>query len=430
MKRVSQKYAVDDLQHIKKQLLQWAQQFREVVFLDSNLHKARYSSYEAVLAFDAFTLLQTDYEDGFDKLTAYQSQTKDWLFGYLGYDLKNDTERLYSGNFDGLHFPDLLFFQPKKIIFLKEETLCFEYLSVCEDEILSDFAEITATNINESYKAGLKIRDRISFEDYTKGFRTMMDHIRRGDIYEANYCIEFFAEEAEIEPYAVYWKLNAISEPPFATFAKFNQHYLISASPERYLKKAGTKVISQPIKGTAKRGITQNEDEKLKEELFLNEKERSENVMIVDLVRNDLSRTAVKASVEVEELFGIYSFRQVHQMISTVVSAVPENINPVEVIRSTFPMGSMTGAPKHSAMQIIEKVEKTKRGLYSGALGYFTPQDDFDFNVIIRSILYDKVSGYVSFSVGSAITINANEEDEYRECLLKAAAMKKVLEEC
>jgi len=430
MKRISQKYAIGDLQHVKKQLLQWAQQFREVVFLDSNSHKARYSSYEAVLAFDAFTLLQTDYFDAFNQLQQYQSQTKDWLFGYLGYDLKNDVEKLSSENFDGLHFPDLLFFQPKKIIFLEPGFLRFEYLPVCEDEIVSDFAEINAVNITTSHKAVLKIQDRVSFKDYTEGFNTMMNHIKRGDIYEANYCIEFFAEDADIEPEAVYWKLNAISEPPFAAFAKFNHHYLVSASPERYLKKTGTRVVSQPIKGTAKRGATPDEDEKLKKELFTNEKERSENVMIVDLVRNDLSRTAVKASVEMEELFGIYSFKQVHQMISTVVSVVPENINPVEIIRSTFPMGSMTGAPKHSAMQIIEKVEKTKRGLYSGALGYFTPQDDFDFNVMIRSILYHKTSKYASFSVGSAITINANAKDEYRECLLKAAAMKKVLEGC
>lgn len=430
MKRISQTYAIDDLQYTKKRLLQWAQQFREVVFLDSNLHKARYSSCEAVLAFDAFTLLQTDYSDAFNQLQQYQSQTRDWLFGYLGYDLKNDIEKLHSENFDGLGFPDLFFFQPKKIIFIEEGILRFEYLSMCEDEIATDFAEIMSVDINASYKTGLKIQSRVSFDDYIKGFRTMMDHIRRGDIYEANYCIEFFAEAANIEPDAVYWKLNEISEPPFASFGKFNQHYLMSASPERYLKKTGTKVVSQPIKGTAKRGITQEEDEKLKETLFVNEKERSENVMIVDLVRNDLSKTAVRGSVQVEELFGIYSFKQVHQMISTIASTVPENIHPVEVIRSTFPMGSMTGAPKHSAMQIIEKVEKTKRGLYSGALGYFDPENNFDFNVIIRSILYHKPSGYVSFSVGSAITINANEEDEYRECLLKSAAMKKVLEGC
>src|SRR5690606_35247247 len=140
----------------------------------------------------------------------------------------------------------------------------------------------------------------------------------------------------------------------------------------------GLKIISQPIKGTAKRGATTEEDTLLKQNLAENKKEQSENVMIVDLVRNDLSKTATKASVQVEELFGIYTFKQVHQMISTIVSEVSADQKPVDIIKSTFPMGSMTGAPKLSAIKIIEEVEKTKRGLYSGAIGYFTPNNDFD----------------------------------------------------
>ncbi len=149
--------------------------------------------------------------------------------------------------------------------------------------------------------------------------------------------------------------------------------------------------------------------------------------MIVDLVRNDLSHTAAKGSVEVEELCGIYSFEQVHQMISTVFSTVDETTSPIEILRTTFPMGSMTGAPKISAMKIIEELEETKRGLYSGAVGYFTPTNDFDFNVVIRSILYNAQNKYLSFSVGSAITSQAIPEQEYEECLLKAKAMFEVL---
>jgi para-aminobenzoate synthetase component 1 len=149
--------------------------------------------------------------------------------------------------------------------------------------------------------------------------------------------------------------------------------------------------------------------------------------MIVDLVRNDLSRTATKGSVEVEELCGIYTFKQVHQMISTVVSQVENTTSAVEIIKTTFPMGSMTGAPKISAMKIIEELEETKRGLYSGAIGYFSPEGDFDFNVVIRSILYNSKNQYLSFSVGSAITSEATAEGEYEECLLKAKAMFEVL---
>jgi len=204
--------------------------------------------------------------------------------------------------------------------------------------------------------------------------------------------------------------------------------YLLSASPERYLKKQGNKIISQPIKGTAKRSLDKLEDRELKLALEKDGKERAENIMIVDLVRNDLSKSALKGSVSVEELCKVYSFDQVHQMISTVTARVSPDKNPVDIIRETFPMGSMTGAPKVSAMRIIEELEVTKRGLYSGSVGYFTPKDDFDFNVVIRSILYDQTAKYVSFSVGSAITAKASPEKEYEECLLKAKAMREVLE--
>lgn len=428
MKRHSQSYTINDSAHLKKQLLHWAQQFREVVFLDSNNYQDRYGSYEAVLAVDAFTSLQTDDQKAFLELQSYQQETNDWLFGYLSYDLKNSIEPLDSQNIDGLNFPDLFFFQPKKIIILEKETLRFEYLGICEEEIADDFHTISTLN-EPKFKQfpALNIQDRVSFKEYVKGFDQMKCHIQRGDIYEANYCMEFYADQATIDPLETYWKLNSISEPPFACFGKFNQQYVLCASPERYLKKQGTKIISQPIKGTSKRGANLEEDLLLKKQLRENPKEQSENVMIVDLVRNDLSKTAVKASVKVEELFGIYTFKQVHQMISTVVSEVAENQNPVNIIQSTFPMGSMTGAPKLSAMKIIEEVEQSKRGLYSGAIGYFTPDSDFDFNVVIRSILYNQKNNYLSFSVGSAITINANAEDEYNECLLKAQAMKKVL---
>ena len=428
MKRHSQSYTINDSAHLKKQLLHWAQQFREVVFLDSNNYQDRYGSYEAVLAVDAFTSLQTDDQKAFLELQSYQQETNDWLFGYLSYDLKNSIEPIDSQNIDGLNFPDLFFFQPKKIIILAQETLRFEYLGICEEEIADDFHTISTIN-EPKFKQfpALNIQDRVSFKEYVKGFDQMKCHIQRGDIYEANYCMEFYADQATIDPLETYWKLNSISEPPFACFGKFNQQYVLCASPERYLKKQGTKIISQPIKGTSKRGANLEEDLLLKKQLRENPKEQSENVMIVDLVRNDLSKTAVKASVKVEELFGIYTFKQVHQMISTVVSEVAENQNPVNIIQSTFPMGSMTGAPKLSAMKIIEEVEQSKRGLYSGAIGYFTPDSDFDFNVVIRSILYNQKNNYLSFSVGSAITINANAEDEYNECLLKAQAMKKVL---
>jgi para-aminobenzoate synthetase component 1 len=428
---------IDNPIFFKQLLLQWAQQFREVVFLDSNEYHQKYTSFDCLLAVDAFTSLQTDHNNAFDDLKQYQQQTKDWLFGYLSYDLKNDTEKLHSNNFDGLHFPDLFFFQPKKLFLLKGNQLEVYYLRMCDDEIDLDFNEIQnihqlkttlkpkANNIKLNQK--LSINQRITKESYLSKVNKILEYIQRGDLYEANFCIELYAENATINPSDVYQKLNSISKPPFATFFKNDQHFLLCASPERYLKKEDNKVISQPIKGTSKRFGDATLDENSKKELEQNPKERSENIMIVDLVRNDLSHTAAKGSVLVEELCGIYTFEQVHQMISTVVSDVENTTSLIDILKTTFPMGSMTGAPKISAMTIIEELEETKRGLYSGAVGYFTPNNDFDFNVVIRSILYNAEKKYVSFSVGSAITSQAKPEQEYEECLLKAKAMFEVL---
>jgi para-aminobenzoate synthetase component 1 len=298
---------------------------------------------------------------------------------------------------------------------------------MCDDEMESDFLAIQNNSILETRNPKPEIVQRISKEIYLSKVNKMLEHINRGDIYEANFCMEFYAENATIEPIEIYQKLNAISKPPFAIFFKNNQQYLLCASPERYLRKEANKVISQPIKGTAKRFLDITLDNNSKKELQQNQKERSENIMIVDLVRNDLSHTAIKGTVEVEELCGIYTFEQVHQLISTVVSAVENTTSPVEILRTTFPMGSMTGAPKISAMKIIEELEESKRGLYSGAVGYFTPENDFDFNVVIRSVLYNAKENYVSFSVGSAITSQSNPEQEYEECLWKAKALFEVL---
>lgn len=426
--RTTKTYDISSFPNFKTQLLHWANQFREVVLLDSNAYHQKYSSYDAVVAVDAFTSIKTDYENAFQDLYQYQSQTKDWLFGYLSYDVKNDTEELQSNNFDGLDFPDLFFFQPKKLFLIKGNQVEMQYLRMCDDEIEADFNDIILSKLCDSATLReIKINQRISKENYLSKVSKMLEHIQRGDIYEANFCMEFYAENAKIDPLEIYHKLNTISEPPFAVFFKNQDHYLLSASPERYLRKEGTKVISQPIKGTAKRNENPILDEQLKSDLAQNEKERSENIMIVDLVRNDLSHTATKGSVQVEELCEVYTFKQVHQMISTIVSEVENTTSPVEIIRTTFPMGSMTGAPKISAMQIIETLEETKRGLYSGAVGYFTPNGDFDFNVVIRSILYNAKNEYLSFSVGSAVTSKAIPENEYEECLLKAKAMFEVL---
>lgn len=427
--RVSIHKNIANPERFKEQLLSWSQQFREVIFLDSNSYPQQYSNFDCILAVDAFTSLKTDFYNAFDELKQFQQLTKDWLFGYLSYDLKNDVENLKSNNFDGLNFPDLFFFQPKKIFILKGNELEIQYLMLCDDEVEEDFEEIIKTNSDTFVTlSGVEVKQRISKDLYVQKVNKMLEHINMGDMYEANFCMEFYAENAVINPLEKFQKLNEISQAPFSVFFKNNKQYLLSASPERYITKIGDKIISQPIKGTSKRFSDPIEDEKSKNILASDAKERAENIMITDLVRNDLSHTAQKGSVEVEELCGIYSFLQVHQMISTVTSKLDSQYSPVDVLKTTFPMGSMTGAPKISVMEIIENLEETKRGLYSGAIGYFTPEGDFDFNVVIRSILYNQENKYVSFSVGSAITSLSIPEKEYEECLLKAKAMHEVLQ--
>ena len=435
MQRTTRTYSIKSISNLNEKLLQWAQQYETAVWLDSNHHNQGYTSFHSILAVDEFTSIQTDVVNAFEKLKEYQSITQDYLFGYLSYDVKNATENLTSTNSDGLGFAELFFFQPQKILFVKNDSIEFQYLTMVDDEIDTDFEAICTQEIKQKNTTSTRlenggnivIKPRIQKQDYLFKVGEILEHIHKGDIYEANFCQEFYAENTRINPLDIYEDLNTISEAPFATFLKIDNQYLLCASPERYLKKEGAKIISQPIKGTAKRLVDLQEDQKTATALSKDIKERSENIMIVDLVRNDLSKSAKKGSVRVEELCKVSSFKQVHQMISTVVSELKDDVHLVDVIKDTFPMGSMTGAPKISAMKIIETLEETKRGLYSGTVGYFTPMGNFDFNVVIRSILYDSEKKYLSFSVGSAITAKSTPEKEYEECLLKAKAMQFVL---
>lgn len=431
MRRTVKQFNISNVELFKAQLLKWSEQFQEVAWLDSNHHKDTKSNYDAVMAVDAFTSIRTDYFHAFNELKEYQTAMKDWIFGYLTYDLKNAVEDLSSKNFDGLNMPDLYFFQPKKLFLIKGTVVEFQYLLMVDDELEEDFRDIESvvqSQRQEHQTSPLKVKLRMQKDQYFEHFQKIIDHIHRGDIYEVNLCQEFYAEDSSIDPLRTFLNLNAISKPPFACYFKYDEYHLLCASPERFMQRKENTLISQPIKGTSKRSQDPVEDARLLEHLKNDPKELSENVMIVDLVRNDLSKIAVKGSVKVEELCKVYSFLQVHQMISTIVAQVPDQTNSIDLIKGTFPMGSMTGAPKYTAMKIIEEQETFKRGLYSGAVGYFDPKGDFDFNVIIRSILYNSKKRYVSFSVGSAITAKSIPENEYEECLVKAKAMRDVLE--
>ncbi len=406
----------------------WAARFDHCLILDSHTG-AGYSypggvEYDWLIAAGTKAVLKSN-TNSFEKLKVFYDTHRDWIFGHFSYDLKNQTEELDSLNFDGIGFPELTFFVPEYLLIKKAGRIL---ASIPECDKVKLLTEINELQLPESMPAiPVETRPRIHHAEYIKGVMSLKHHIAIGDIYEANFCQEFYAENAKVNPLVLYQRLTAVSPTPFSAFYRANDRYLMCASPERFLKKSGDKVISQPIKGTIRRSADKAEDKRLKKELSESRKDRSENVMIVDLVRNDLSRTASKGSVQVTDLFGIYTFPNVHQMISTVESRVSADVHPVDVIRYTFPMGSMTGAPKIMAMKLIERYEQTKRGLYSGSVGYITPEGDFDFNVVIRSILYNAADSYLSYSVGGAITYYSDPESEYEETFLKAGPIRQVL---
>ncbi|MGI4751503.1 MAG: anthranilate synthase component I family protein [Janthinobacterium lividum] len=412
-----------DISLFKRKALHWASSFCTVSVFDSNNFNDTYSKFDWLLAAENLDELKVDADTSFIDLKSFrQKYPNQWLPGFLSYDLKNEVEDLTSENPDQLQFPQLYFFVPKHILILRNDQL--EIISAEAEKI---WEEIEATEISPAEKVSLQIKPKISKEGYLKKVNQIKQHIVRGDIYETNFCQEFYAENVEINPISVFEELNALSPTPFACYFKAYDKHILSASPERFLAKRKQQLISQPIKGTASRAASLQEDERQKNLLKNSIKEKAENVMIVDLVRNDLTKIAVPGTVAVEELFGVYSFRQVHQMISTVTATLATNIDLIDAIKSAFPPGSMTGAPKLRAMQLAEEFEVSKRSIYAGSVGYFSPDDDFDFNVIIRTILYNSTQRYLSFQVGSAITFQSEPEAEYEECLLKASAMLRIL---
>jgi para-aminobenzoate synthetase component 1 len=414
---------IADLQNFKIKALQWASSFDVFCYLESNNFKDKYSKFDSLIAVGVKDEIMAQAGNAFVDLGKFREKHTGWMTGFLGYDLKNETENLSSGKPDNLNFPDLYFFVPQFLMIINDNQV-----EIIADNPQHIFDVIEQLEIKPSDKlTRVDIKNRLKKDVYINTVNKIKEHIKRGDIYVTNFCQEFYTENADIDPLAIFLKLNEISPNPFAAFFKWHHNFILCASPERFLAKRDNKLISQPIKGTAKRGKNIAEDNLIKQQLAEHNKEIQENVMIVDLVRNDLTRSAKQGTVKTEELFGIYSFKQVHQMISTVVCELIEGITAVGAIKNTFPMGSMTGAPKISAMQLMEQYEDSRRGVYSGAIGYFDPDNDFDFNVVIRTLLYNRDNNYLSFHAGSAITYHAEAEKEYEECLLKVKAILEVL---
>jgi para-aminobenzoate synthetase component I len=429
----SGKYSIPGNISIREKIVPWLNKFEVFCLFDSHSerivkHPFSFSTYDLIVAVDAEIAISPENGNTFEDLDKLHAQNPDWYAGFLSYELKNRFENLHSENICNLDWPEFYFFKPKFLLLINNGTV---EVNVSANSAITPeklWKDILSTPLIIKKKIGnssVKVFPRVSKSEYISGVSALKKHILLGDIYEVNYCQEFFAC-AEFDPLQAFLKMHQFSPAPFSVLLKLNNKYLLSASPERFLRKSGHRILSQPIKGTARRGTDLGEDEQLVAELKNSKKEHSENIMIVDLVRNDLSKIATTNSVSVDELCGIYSFEFVHQMISTV-SATLKTDSFAEIMKATFPMGSMTGAPKLNALKLAGQYEKTSRGIYSGAIGYITPSKDFDFNVVIRSIQYNSENMYLSYMVGSAVTFLSDAEKEYEECLIKARAMEILL---
>lgn len=407
-------------------MLNWGKQFSILLFLDNNNYPSVYSGYECLLGAGAKTTVSVDGPDKLAGLQQFHDTHSDWLFGHITYDFKNELERkLATSHPCRLGFPTISFFQPEVVCYIDRDATSLTIESF--DDPQSIYQSISNIEIEEAKPLPkLKLTKVIDRSTYLETIGRLRSHIAEGDCYEINFCNEGFCEHADVAPLHVFHVLNKVSPAPFAAYYRLEDRYMMCASPERYLRKDDNILMSQPIKGTARRDADPQKDASIKEDLVNDIKERAENVMIVDLVRNDLSRCCETASILVDELFGIYSFPQVHQMISTVSGTLRNDVPFTDAIKYSFPMGSMTGAPKYKVMQLIDHYERSARELFSGTVGYITPSGDFDFNVVIRSLFYNASTQYLSYQTGGAITYDSVAEKEWDEMQLKAAALEKI----
>jgi len=360
-----------------------------------------------------------DFLAGFGEKTSFHSpeaiSNSDSLkMGFCSYDFKNTLEDLVSTHPKAVSVPDFYFFEPQFYFKAKRNGIAYE----------SNFPLPEPVSFSQK-KSPVKFVCSTKKDQYLHNVEQIRQCIKNGDFYELNYCLQFESSTC-LNPYALFAELNLTAPAPFATFFKYHNKFLLCSSPERFLAKHGNMLTAQPIKGTRKRHADVKMDIQTKEALTNSEKDRAENIMIVDLLRNDLSRVCKPGTVTVPELCEVYSFSHVHQMISTVTGELQPENDFAEILKASFPMGSMTGAPKIQVMKDIERFENFSRGWYSGCVGYWE-NGDFDLNVVIRSLQLDIEAGKMYYHVGGAITFDSIPEDEYNECLQKAAGLKQTL---
>jgi len=409
-------------------MLNWSSRFNIFCFLDNSNYAAAETAFDCMLAAGCKTSISLPGDNTLEKLQQFSDDNKDWLFGHFGYDVLNSNPKDQDASKHEVDFGNGFFFVPEILLRLENHELIIETAYHDHQEIFNDINEQDRVIKKNTPVNNIEFKTAITKDEYISIINILRGHILRGDCYEINFCQSFFADGVSADPLFYYHQLSEISPNPFSALYKLNDKYCLCASPERFLKKTGTKLISQPIKGTSKRNhLDPLADEQSRQYLLNSDKEKSENVMVVDLVRNDMSKICTEGSVHVKELFGIYSFPQVYQMISTVEGEVDPNVKWTDIIKACFPMGSMTGAPKIRVMELIDKYESTSRGLFSGSIGYITAGNDFDFNVVIRSLMYDETKKIISFKAGGGITFNSDPEQEYEESMLKAGAIIRIL---
>jgi len=413
---------------LKERALALATAHSHYCLLDSHAYSQDpYSRFHWVLAIGArrhFSASAADRPYLPEQLESFINQKKTWYFGYLSYDLKNQIENLHSHHPSYTQACDLVFFEPEILLYETAEGL---FIEADYPQLVYKILESTPPQNCHNHTNPFTLIPRMCEADYLQKVGCILEHIRQGDIYELNFCQEFFAHTTGLDTVALYQQLSRCNPAPFASLLRTDHLSVMGASPERFLAKRGSLLISQPIKGTIRRGKTEDEDHHLRQLLLQNPKERAENTMIVDLVRNDLHRICLRGTVSVPDYLGLYTFPTVHHLISTITGHLRPELGFAHILRATFPMGSMTGTPKVAAMQLIEQYETARRGLFSGSLGYITPDGDFDFNVLIRSLIHNNQSGYLSCQTGGAITIDSDPAEEYRESLLKAQAIQQML---
>lgn len=416
MNSTTRSFKPRDIDGFKLKMLNWCSQFNIFCFLDSCEYP--HIKYSWILGAGKREGFKCSCSADLEKL----STLKGFKFGHLCYELNHSSFGIHSSKSSSTNFPKAAFFTPLIIIRREGEEIVIE-----GEEPEKIFSGILNSGSVRKTSIAVAMKARLSREEYKAQVEAIRDHIKRGDCYEVNFCQEFISE-ASIDPVETFLKLSALSPNPFTSFYRYENDYLLCASPERFLKREGNKILSQPIKGTAPRFKEAEKDSQSSQTLINSRKERAENVMVVDLVRNDLSRVCKEGTVVVSELFGLYSFPQVHQLISTIEGELVPGTSFASIVEACFPMGSMTGAPKKRVMEIIESSEPAARGIFSGSVGYINENGDFDFNVVIRSLMYNSERKMLSYQVGSGLTFYSNAEQEWEECMVKAEAIKKVLE--